>query len=170
MDMDEVMADTMAEHIRRYNEDFGATLTKGDLQGKWLWQVVPEEHHETLVSYLNEPEFFGNLPLMPHAQRVLERLSRDHEVFIASAAMEVPTSFAAKFRWMGEHFPFIQPSHMVFCGDKSILHADYLIDDNPRQLRSFRGEGLLFSAPHNRHVTEWTRVENWPAVERFFYQ
>lgn len=170
VDMDEVMADTVAEHIRRYNRDFGASLTKGDLQGKWLWQAVPPEHHEALIGYLNEPEFFANLPLMPDVQRVLERLSRDHEVFVASAAMEVPMSFAAKYRWMGEHFPFIEPSHIVFCGDKSILLADYLIDDNPRQLRAFRGEGLLFSAPHNRHATEWTRVENWPAVERFFYR
>ena len=168
--MDEVMADTISEHIRRYNQDFGTSLTKGDLQGKWLWQVVPEHHHEALVGYLSEPDFFGALPLMPDAQRVLERLSRDHEVFIASAAMEVPTSFAAKFRWMGEHFPFIQPSHMVFCGDKSILRADYLIDDNPRQLRAFSGEGLLFSAPHNRHETAWQRVENWRAVEHFFYK
>jgi 5'(3')-deoxyribonucleotidase len=168
--MDEVMADTVAEHIRRYNQDFGTSLSKGDLQGKWLWQIVPEEHHGALIGYLNEPEFFGRLPLMLDVQRVLERLSRDHEVFVASAAMEVPMSFAAKFRWMGEHFSFIQPSHIVFCGDKSILQADYLIDDNPRQLRSFRGEGLLFSAPHNRHVTEWPRMENWAAVERFFYQ
>ena len=169
VDMDEVMADTISEHIRRYNADFGTSLSKGDLQGKWLWQVVPPEHHATLVGYLSEPEFFAGLPLMPGVQRVLERLSRDHEVFMASAAMEVPTSFAAKFRWMGEHFPFIQPSHMVFCGDKSILRADFLIDDNPRQLRAFQGEGLLFSAPHNRHETAWKRVENWAAVERFFY-
>src|ERR1700710_2741295 len=126
VDMDEVMADTVAEHIRRYNEDFGTSLTKGDLQGKWLWQVVPQEHHETLIGYLNEPEFFGTLPLMPDAQRVLEHLSHHHEIFMASAAMEVPMSFAAKFRWMAEHFPFIEPSRMVFCGDTSILRADYL--------------------------------------------
>jgi 5'(3')-deoxyribonucleotidase len=167
--MDEVMANTVAEHIRRYNADFGADLTHEDLDGKWLWQCVPQEHHEALGAYLNEPEFFGVLPVMPHAQRVLERLNEDHEVFIASAAMEVPASFTAKFRWMGEHFPFIRPSHIVFCGDKSILASDFLIDDNPRQLRAFTGRGLLFTAPHNKYVTEWTRVEDWLAVEKFFY-
>jgi 5'(3')-deoxyribonucleotidase len=168
--MDEVMADTVAEHIRRYNADFGRDLTHEDLDGKWLWQCVPPEHHEALGNYLNEPEFFGALSVMPESQRVLERLSRDHEVFIASAAMEVPASFSAKFRWMEEHFPFIRPSHMVFCGNKSILDADYLIDDNPRQLRLFRGQGLLFSAPHNKYATEWTRLDDWLAVERFFYK
>ena len=169
VDMDEVMADTVAEHLRRYNEAFSAHLTKEHLDGKWLWQAVPEEHHASLVEYLDEPEFFGRLAVMPDAQRVLERLSRHHEIFVASAAMEVPMSFAAKFRWMREFFPFIPPSHTVFCGDKSILLADYLIDDNPRQLRAFRGEGLLFSAPHNRYEHGWRRVADWLDVERFFF-
>ena len=169
VDMDEVMADTVAEHIRRYNEDYSASLSTNDMDGKWLWQCVPEEHQDALSAYLDEPDFFGSLPVMPDAQRVLQRLSQDHDVYVASAAMEVPKSFAAKFRWMREHFPFIAPSHMVFCGEKSILNTDYLIDDNPRQLRAFRGEGLLFAAPHNRYATGWPRMEGWAAVERYFY-
>jgi 5'(3')-deoxyribonucleotidase len=169
VDMDEVMADTVAEHVRRYNADFGTSITPEQLQGVWLRETVPEAHWDALHQYMQEPDFFADLIVMPESQRVLERLNRDHEVFIASAAMEVPKSFAAKFAWMARHFPFIRPSHIVFCGDKSILAADYLIDDNPRQLRAFRGQGLLFSAPHNYGLTQWTRVENWLAVEAFFY-
>ena len=83
--------------------------------------------------------------------------------------MEVPTSFAAKFRWLGRHFPFIAPSHIVFCGDKSVLATDFLIDDNPRQLRRFRGEGILYGSPSNRGVTGFRRVENWLEVERYVF-
>jgi len=168
--MDEVMADTVAEHIRRYNADHGTELTKYDMDGKWLWQCVPETHHSALNDYLDEPEFFRHLPVMPDSQRVLERLSKDNEIFIATAAMEVPKSFAAKFAWIEDHFPFIRPSHIVFCGDKSILSADFLIDDNPRQLNVFRGKGLLFYSPHNKYAKGWTRVEDWKAVERYFYR
>ena len=50
-------------------------------------------------------------------------------VFIATAAMEVPTSFQAKYRWLAKHFPFIPASHIVYCGDKSILLNGNL---NPR--------------------------------------
>ncbi len=77
----------------------------------------------------------------PTPQRVLERLQSRYEIFIASAAMEVPTSFVAKYDWLAEHFPFIPTSHIVFCGDKSILRADYLCildDSNPRQLKLFQ--------------------------------
>lgn len=168
IDMDEVMADAVTEHIRRYNLEHKEQLTKEDLQGRLLWDVVPVNHHAALQGYLLSEDFFEVLEVMPHAQRVIERLQQRYEVFIATAAMEVPTSFQAKFRWLGRFFPFIPPSHIVFCGDKGILRAEYLIDDNPRQLRRFQGEGILFNAHHNALVTGFRRVEDWLDVEKLF--
>ena len=66
-----------------------------------------------------------------------------------TAAMEVPCSFTAKFQWLERHFPFLPPDNIVFCGNKGIIAADYLIDDNVYQLDRFRGEGILFTTPHN---------------------
>ena len=168
VDMDEVMADAVAEHLRRYNRDFDEQLTVADLEGKWLWDVVQMDRHAALEAYLRSEDFFAVLSVMPNAQRVLRALQTRYEVFIATAAMEVPTSFVAKYKWLAEHFPFIPASHIVFCGDKSIIRADYLIDDNPRQLRRFEGEGILYSSPHNVRVTGFRRVNNWLDVEKMF--
>ncbi len=168
VDMDEVIADAVAEHLLRYNRDHGEALTRADLRGRFLWDVVPVERHGVLEGYLRSEDFFEVLEVMPEAQRVLARLQSAYEVFIATAAMEVPTSFHPKYRWLAKNFPWIPASHIVFCGDKSILHADYLIDDNPRQLRRFRGEGILFDAPHNVAVTGFRRVRDWVEVERLF--
>jgi 5'(3')-deoxyribonucleotidase len=91
--------------------------------------------------------------------------------------MEVPTSFTAKFDWLARHFPYIPTTNIVFCGDKSILRADFLIDDNPRQLARFEGssgpneprrEGILYTSPANAHITGFRRVHNWLDVERLF--
>jgi 5'(3')-deoxyribonucleotidase len=168
VDMDEVIADALGEHILRYNRDFREKLTVADLHGRWIWDFVPPERLSTIERYMRSADFFSSLQVMPHAQRVLERLQEKYEVYIATAAMEIPTSFTAKFQWLKEHFPFIRPSHIVFCGDKGILRGDYLIDDNPRQLRRFRGEGILFSAPANAFVTGFRRVKDWLEVERMF--
>ncbi len=168
VDMDEVMADAVAEHLLRYNRDYNGNLTKEDLRGKRFWQVVPERHHAVLDDYLRAEDFFEDLDVMPDAPRVLAEMQRHYEIFIASAAMEVPTSFTAKYKWLGEHFPFIQAQHIVFCGDKSVIRADYLIDDNPRQLRRFQGEGILYSAHHNLDVTGFRRVDGWLDVEKMF--
>jgi 5'(3')-deoxyribonucleotidase len=168
IDMDEVMADAVAEHLLRYNREYKEQLTKSDLHGKHIWQAIPADRHAVLDSYLLSEDFFAVLEVMPDAQRVVERLQQRYEIFIATAAMEVPTSFQAKYLWLGRNFPFISPSHIVFCGDKSILHADYLIDDNPRQLKRFKGDGILFSSHHNATVTGYRRVEDWLDVERLF--
>ena len=168
VDMDEVMADAVTEHLLRYNRDYDEQITKADLHGKWLWDVVSVDRHPALEQYLRSDDFFAVLDVMPESQRVMRALQDKYEVFIATAAMEVPTSFVAKYKWLGEHFPFIPASHIVYCGDKGIIRADYLIDDNPRQLRRFEGEGILYSSPHNVDVTGYKRVKDWLDVEELF--
>jgi 5'(3')-deoxyribonucleotidase len=176
VDMDEVIADALGEHLIRYNRDFSETLTLDDLHGRRLWQAVPADRLAIIDNYLRDDDFFRVLRVMPHAQRVLQRLQSRYEIFIASAAMEVPTSFAAKYDWLAEHFPFIPTSNIVFCGNKSILRANYLIDDNPRQLAMFQDnqngapirEGILYTSPANIHIAGYRRVDNWLAVEEMF--
>jgi 5'(3')-deoxyribonucleotidase len=105
---------------------------------------------------------------MPDAQPVLEDLAGRFEIFIATQAMVVPNSLGPKYRWLQRHFSFIPPTHYVFCGNKSILRADYLIDDQPRNLQQFEGTGLLFTAPHNLHIAGFERVNNWREVAAYF--
>jgi len=168
VDMDEVMADTLAEHLRRYNKAFDEEVTLEDLAGKGLWEYTPLDRKEQLRAFLDAEDFFEDLPLMPGAQEILRQLSARFEIFIATQAMAVPNSLGPKYRWLQRHFPFIPPSHYVFCGDKSILRADYLIDDQPRNLLRFKGEGLLYTAPHNLAIKEFVRVSNWQEVAEYF--
>jgi 5'(3')-deoxyribonucleotidase len=168
VDMDEVLADALAEHILRYNRDHGEAITKGELDGKWLWDVVSADRHARLEGYLRSEDFFEDLPVVEHSQEVLAKLNEHYEIFIATAAMEFPNSFGPKYRWLRRHFPFIPPMNFVFCGDKSILHADYLIDDSYRHFERFTGKAILFSAPHNAGVTGFHRVSGWREVEELF--
>ena len=166
--MDEVLADTLAKQLEWLNTEYGHSLTLGDVVGSELYEFIPKEHGSHLLELLHQGDFFADLPVMQDSQEVLRRLAETHEVFIASAATEFPGSFGPKFRWLARHFPFIDARHIVFCGDKSILCADALIDDMPRNLAGFQGRGILFSSPHNLRVTEYTRVACWSEVEELF--
>lgn len=168
VDMDEVMADTLAEHLRRYNQAFDETVTLDDLSGKALWEIAPLDRQKELRAFLDAEDFFEDLPLMPGAQQVLKQLSSRFEIFIATQAMAVPNSLGPKYRWLQQHFSFLPPSHYVFCGDKSILRADYLIDDLPRNLLRFKGQGLLYTAPHNHGATGFVRVNDWQEIGAYF--
>ena len=185
VDMDEVIADALGEHLLRYNRDFGINITPEELRGRWLWDAIPPAHLPAVEQYMLTEDFFSVLEVFPESQRVLASLQSRYDIFIATAAMEVPSSFTPKFHWLARHFPFIPTSHIVFCGDKSILRGDYLIDDNPRQLKRFMGrdpgempartregesprEGILFTSPANANVTGFRRVNNWLDVEKMF--
>lgn len=165
IDMDEVIVDTLAKFLHVCNTEFGLSLCKSDLAGRNLFDVVDKQHFPKLRTLVEERDFFADLDVMPDSQEVIRKLMEQYEVFISSSAMEVPTSFTAKYDWLTRHFPFIPPSHLVFCGDKGILNADYLIDDNARHFERFRGEGILFTAPHNLHVQGHRRVNGWRDVE-----
>jgi 5'-nucleotidase len=167
VDMDEVMADALTEHLRRYNATFGAQFAIGHLCGRRLEDCVPFSQRETVEAML-DASFFTDLAVMPDCEEVIRELAARHDVFIVTAAMDVPSSFDAKFRWLRRHFPFIPPAQIVFCGDKSICEADYLIDDCPRHFAGFKGRPLLFSAPHNAGESRYPRVDSWKAVREVF--
>ena len=168
VDMDEVMADTLAEHLRRYNQAFDEEVTLDELSGKGIWEFTPQDRRQELRAFLDAEDFFEDLPLIPGAQEVLQQLSSRFEIFIATQAMAVPNSLGPKYRWLQRHFPFIPATHYVFCGDKRILRADYLIDDLPKNLLRFEGQGLLYTAPHNHGETGFFRVNNWSEVAEYF--
>lgn len=168
IDMDEVMADTISHFLERYNTEFARELSTEDFYGKHVFEVIEDAHKPLAREYFQDEGFFASIPVMPGSAEVIEALTKEYEVFITTAAMDVPCSFGAKFHWLERHFPFISPQRIVFCGDKSIVAADFLIDDNLRQLTSFRGEGIVYTAPHNVNETRFRRVNDWPAVREMF--
>lgn len=169
-DMDDVIADSLAKYIRVCNTELGLSVSKSDLVDKTLWDFVGKENFPRIRALVEHVDFFADLDVMPDSQDVIRKLMGRYEVFISSSAMELPSSFSAKFRWLEKNFPFVPPSHLVFCGDKSILDADYLVDDRERHFKNFRGEGILFTAPHNLHVTGYRRVNGWREIEKMLLE
>ena len=98
VDMDEVMADTLAEHLRRYNQAFDEAVTTDDLAGKGLWEIAPLDRQAQLRAFLDAEDFFEVLAVIPDAQPVLKDLSSRFEIFIATQAMAVPNSLGPKYR------------------------------------------------------------------------
>jgi len=114
VDMDEVMADTLAEHLRRYNQTFDEDVTPDDLAGKGLWEVAPLDRQQQLRAFLDAEDFFEDLALMPGAQEVLEQLSARFEIFIATQAMAVPTPSAPNTAGSSATSPLFHPTTMSF--------------------------------------------------------
>ncbi len=164
VDMDEVLADALTAQRAWFSRTYGRDWTDAELRGRHFRDLVPADEYAAMEAMLHQGDFFATLAVMPGAQDAISALCETCEVFITTAAMEHPASCAPKFAWLREHFPCISPLNIVFCGDKSILAADVMIDDNLRHFRRFQGQGVLFSAPHNMSETWTPRADNWPDV------
>ncbi|WP_237073559.1 5' nucleotidase, NT5C type [Mucilaginibacter mali] len=163
IDMDEVLADPIGKFIDIYQREHGYTYTLDQMHGKEFRDLLPEELQPTLREYINRKGFFRDLELIPDSREVVEQLCQKYDVFIVSAAMEFPNSLEDKLHWLGDHFPFIPWTNIIFCGYK-IVKADIMIDDRIRNFSGFDGRKLLFTSPHNIAITEYERVNTWDEV------
>lgn len=164
IDMDDVMADTYGKFCQIYLAAEAPRYTMEELREKSFHELLNQEEFKALFKNVYTPGFFTDIDVMEGAQETIARLTERYEIFVATAAMEFPNSLREKYDWLAKHFPNIHWRNIIFLGDKSILGADYLIDDLPRNLKTFSGQGLLFSAPHNRDETAYTRVNSWKEV------
>jgi 5'(3')-deoxyribonucleotidase len=163
IDMDGVMADTSQQYINWYAQRYGVQVDIAALHGQPETSGFPHDK-DVIRGFLYEPGFFRSKPVIKDSQEVIRALQDKYEVFIVSAAMEFPGSLPEKIEWLAEFYPFISWEHIVFCGTKTIVAADYMIDDHVKNLKPFKGEAIMFTAPHNVHVTEFKRVNNWQEV------
>nr|WP_232337088.1 5'-3'-deoxyribonucleotidase [Lysinibacillus timonensis] len=168
VDMDQVIADFIGKAHRLTNERFNLNIKREDFEVAKLEVEYPHLAKE-FFAMINEPDFFRDFDLLdPDAVPVLRELNDHYDIYIATAAMDVPGCFHAKYEWLLEHFPFLDPNYFIFCGDKKVVRADFLIDDNVRQLRSFTGEGILYSQSYNENCNEFKRVHNWKEIKELF--
>lgn len=163
VDMDDVMADATGQFIKYYENEFGVRVERSILNGKGEGEGFPD-HHRIIAQFPYRENFFRTMAVNENCQEVMERLNRKYEVFIVSAAMEFPLSLSEKFHWIAEHFPFLTWKQLVFCGNKAVVHGDFMIDDLVHNLERFNGEKFIFTAPHNMHLNHFPRLDNWSEV------
>ncbi|MFK8162596.1 MAG: 5'(3')-deoxyribonucleotidase [Lewinella sp.] len=167
IDMDEVMADNFPSFYRAAEERFGIVVGPEDHLGKKVYDLPGLAE---VRNVLYEKGHFRHLPVIENAVEVIRELYEHYEVYIVTTATEFRYSFLDKYEWLEEHFPFIHHSRIVFCGDKSIVHGDFMIDDKAKNLSTFTGVGLLFTSNPNLGEQRYHRVNNWLEVRDYFRQ
>jgi 5'-nucleotidase len=161
VDMDGVLADIYQQFLEFESALTGQRANLEDLYGKSEREAFPL--HE---QYVHSAGFFGNAPLIKGAVEAMEQLNQHYEVFIVSSATEFPQSLGEKHAWLQKHFPFISWRQMVFCGSKTAVSGDIMIDDHFKNLDHFKGRTLLFKQPHNVGLPakNHERVHDWSQI------
>ncbi len=170
IDMDQVIVDTLQKEIDTYNRLFNKNLVKDDLSGKTIHEFMSKEEWIELYNEINKKGFFRDLEFIDSDTRwVLEEMNKIYDIYICTAAMEVPESFEDKFLWLREHLPFLDKNTFIFCGFKYVVGTDVLIDDSPYQLRRVRGQSIIYTSPFNEKMNlPYKRVDNWKEIGDIF--
>jgi 5'-nucleotidase len=161
IDMDGVIADIDTHFINWYERDYGIRILPENILGLTTTEAFP---NGAVRKFVYTPGFFLTAPVMPGAVEALKTLSESFEIYIVSAAVEFPQSLSEKLQWLNINFPFITWKNIVFCGDKSIINTDFMIDDMIRNLDTFKGETLMFNSIFNYNHNHHRRVNTWQEV------
>jgi 5'-nucleotidase len=163
VDMDGVLADVYTRFLELYEQETGLKKPLEELN-----DIKEGESFPQVLRWVDTPGFFRSLPVIHDSQRVLKSLNEVYEILVVSMATEFPASLTDKQLWVNEFFPFISWRQVVFCGNKSLIPADIMIDDHFKNLDNFTGETLMFVQPHNVNSTghRHKKVYSWLEIEK----
>lgn len=161
VDMDGVLADVYSQFLHFEYEETGIKQQIESLYGK-----TEADAFLNYEQYVHSRDFFRKAPTMPDSIEGLKYLNSKFKVLIVSSAMEFPNSLIEKHEWLSEFYPFIPWKQIVFCGDKAVIKGDIMIDDHPKNLDFFTGRKILFTQPHNIHLSneDYERVDSWKQI------
>lgn len=161
VDMDGVLADVYSQFIHYELKQTGIQLNLKELFGRKENEAFPN-----FLIHVQSKGFFRSVPTIPDSIDGLRYLNDKYNVLIVSSATEFPNSLKEKLEWLNEFYPFISWQQMIFCGSKSSITGDIMIDDHPKNLDHFNGERILFTQPHNIYIEDnsYTRMDNWRII------
>lgn len=165
IDMDGVLADVYFQFQEFERLETGAKIAPEDIEGKLELEAFPNGK-----KHVNSDGFFRTAPTIEGSVQGLKYLNKKYKVLVISLATEYPKSLKEKMDWINENYPFLTWKQIVFCGDKSLIKGDVMIDDHPKNLDFFEGKKILFTQPHNIFINnpDYRRVKNWEEIIDLF--
>jgi len=147
VDMDDTVAVCDGVLLERYNNMkscHGEKLTPYHLLPPY--NMLSKEVRRLLESYLAEPGFFSNLPVVEGCKQVLLDWHKEGNFiyFVTKPFYPSKTCFSDKLEWVERHFPWLGKHRVIFIQEKSLLYGDVIIDDRYSFMLGFKGKRILF--------------------------
>lgn len=154
VDVDDVCLDMVPEWLRRYNNDYGDTLTADALL---TWDVSSStKAGKAFYRYLHMGDFYDYVHPRDGARPAIDTLRQmGHHVYFVSScvsfdAAQQKLNCLCRWGFLTDRNDFIATSL------KHLVRGDVLIDDNAANIMDYPGVGLLIDRPWNRHTNVGT--------------
>lgn len=173
VDMDDVI--TSGGFLYLINKFLNTNYKEEDFDSFYMQDIVPNK--EEFFKWFKNYNMYDYCTLVPNVKEVLEKLSKEYEIFIGTSYIirdiikDTGFLLKQKYDFLIETLPFIDPNNIIFLGNKSVINCDIKIDDRINNL-SEANTKLLFTAWHNKNIPKEvldkeniTRVNNWKEIE-----
>jgi 5'(3')-deoxyribonucleotidase len=142
------------------NYDFPSYTNIGDT----TIEVETQKMHQIF----NSKDFWGTIPMLPHATEVLNYLNVKYDIYLLTApSFESTYFFSERIKWVKTNLPFFDYKKLIFCKNKNLFKSNFiLIDDYPANLETFNGKTVKIKYKFNSHIKtngeffphEWEKV------------
>lgn len=156
IDCDEVLRSLLDGMVSLYNENFGENMTRDnvkDFDVDVSFPKVMEFTGETASKWFfqeHSHELFLKSPALPGMKKAIETLQKYGQVIIVT----YQKSFQNKLdtlNWLNDNG--IYPDGLCFLKNKTLLHLDWMIDDNDWNLIGCNAKNaVLITAPYNEDI------------------
>ena len=156
IDCDEVLRSLLDGMVSLYNENFGENMTRDEVKDFDVdvsFPKVMEFTGETASKWFfqeHSHELFLKSPALPGMKKAIETLQKYGQVIIVT----YQKSFQNKLdtlNWLNDNG--IHPDGLCFLKNKTLLHLDWMIDDNDWNLIGCNAKNaVLITAPYNEDI------------------
>jgi len=153
MDVDGVVAALDTNWMAWYNRIYNDNVQASDITDWDVHKFVKPECGHKIYEFLKNPSLYDDVLPYPGASSSIAILkSQGHRIVYATTSPI--ESFGRKFLWL-KQYGFITDLKDYFeTNDKSLVRADILVDDRPKNLETFVGKKVLYAQ-------KWNATEKW---------
>lgn len=156
IDCDEVLRSLLGNMVSLYNDAFGENLQYDDVTDFVVENSFPKIQEVTGTSASqwffqdHSEELFAKSSAFPGIKQDIETLQKYGDVIIVTYQKSYKNKIDT-LNWLEEHG--IIPDGVCFVKNKSLLHTDFLIDDNDWNFLGCNAKfGILIDAPYNKAI------------------
>jgi 5'(3')-deoxyribonucleotidase len=178
IDIDDVLMENYM--LFRINEFLGTNYKHDDFTYPWVQNVIEDPaEKKRFYDFLWTTDCYKDVPQIQGAAKVLPQLVDKYETYIASAFFIPQDGWSSenhikdKIRMLKKNFPCVKESRLLLINSKRLLSVDVQIDDLPQNFGPHVKTKLLFSAYHNRNLTDadlkkqgLIRVDSWADIAK----
>jgi len=165
IDLDDTINNLVNKWIEIYNQDYNDNLKIEDIK---TWDIADyTKIGKSFYAYLDS-NIFKHLSIKSGASEVIEKLCKEHEVYIVTANASYNKGVCDdKVDFIKKFMPFFPIKNIIFINNKSLLDLDILIDDGLHNFEGFKGfKKVVFDRPWNKTnpLPPFYRMYNWDKI------